>query len=78
MVANILYSDRLNATKVKCHLVAINQGGNYQGNLWASRPTQPVPSFEMQEILSYSHLLLYDCAQLNIHYNIIATLQEIK
>ena len=32
MVANIIYSDRLNATWVKCHLVAINPGGNYQGN----------------------------------------------
>ena len=32
MVANIIYSDRLNATWVKCHLVAFNPGGNYQGN----------------------------------------------
>ena len=32
MVANIIYSDRLNATWVKCHLVAYNPGGNYQGN----------------------------------------------
>ena len=33
MVANIIYSDRLNATWVKCHLVAFYPGGNYQGNL---------------------------------------------
>ena len=32
MVAYIIISDRLNATWVKCHLVAINPGGNYQGN----------------------------------------------
>ena len=30
MVANILYSDRLNATWVNCHLVAFNPSGNYQ------------------------------------------------
>ena len=33
-MANIIYSDRLNATWVKCHLVAFNPGGNYQGNQW--------------------------------------------
>ena len=33
MVANIIYSDRLNAIWVKCHLVAFNPGGIYQGNL---------------------------------------------
>ena len=32
MVEYIIYSDRFNATKVKCHLVATNPGGNYQGN----------------------------------------------
>ena len=32
MVEYILYSDMLNATWVKCHLVAFNPGGNYQGN----------------------------------------------
>ena len=32
MVAYIIYSDRLNATWVKCHLVANNPGGIYQGN----------------------------------------------
>ena len=29
MVANIIYSIRLNATWVKCHLVAINPSGIY-------------------------------------------------
>ena len=33
MVAYIIYSDRLDATWVKCHLVANNPGGIYQGNL---------------------------------------------
>ena len=32
MVAYIIYSDRLNAIWVKCHLVANNPGGIYQGN----------------------------------------------
>ena len=32
MVAYIIYSIRLNATWDKSHLVAINPGGNYQGN----------------------------------------------
>ena len=35
MVAKFIYSDRLNATQVKCHLMAFNPGGNYQGNRWA-------------------------------------------
>ena len=39
MVANILYSDRVNATLVKCHLVAFNPGGNYQGNRHVRMPT---------------------------------------
>ena len=34
MVANIIFSDMLNATWVKCHLVAFKPGGNYQGNLF--------------------------------------------
>ena len=39
MVANIIYSYMLNATWVKCHLVAFNPGGNYQGNrLYAPYP----------------------------------------
>ena len=33
MVANMIYSDRLNATWVKYHLMAFNPGGIYQGNL---------------------------------------------
>ena len=36
MVANIIYSDRLNAPCVKSHLVAFNPGGNYQGNQYFS------------------------------------------
>ena len=30
--ANIIYSNQLSATWLNCHLVAINPGGNYQGN----------------------------------------------
>ena len=33
IVACIINKDRLNGTWVKCHLVAINPGGNYQDNL---------------------------------------------
>ena len=66
IVAYIIYSDRLNGTLVKCHLVAINPVGIYQGNPFIHSFSNPFPPNIQTSInpnhKSYGAEILRECS----------------